>query len=325
MHYSHTLRAGLVLAALLGGCAKPDKEAAAPPCDCPDLPPFPGGIGPFIRDGDATYSFPSFNPRNPHEIAYEKADYRNNANSGLYTANLDTRQSRLIRAGIDAALQVRWGPTGWLAMTRDLQVWKVKANGDSLTQLTNTTYHYQPQWSPDGQRLVCLEDQSARSTLVFIDPNGRPLGQLGRIPASYCQSWSPDGTKLLVTYRGPSGDYGLGLHDLTTHQTTQLVNMQRPDGNVAHLTGAVWLPDSRNVVWTNDDGIFTFDTQTRQSTRLHAGCGTRLYEHPDVSADGRTIVVCRTDKDSKDGMVINWSANIWLMDIDGRNERKIVF
>ena len=330
MNYSRPLFVTLTLAALLGGCAKSKQDVVVPPCDCPSLtaPPANMVLGPYQTRSRRYYALPCFNPSNPREIAYAKSDADNPTEDGLYMANLDTRQQRPIYLHRGPTLQLHWSTTGWLALSMNDQVWKIKANGDSLTQLTTGGFHYLPQWSPDGQRLVCREPDSPGAPLIIIDKNGRWLTQLSGFPVNYCQGWSPDGTRLLITY-GPLANeqgYGVGVYDLATNQAQLIVDTQVPNNSSGMLTGAAWLPDSRNVVWAAGTGIYTTDTQTRETKQLHTGCDTRVYLNPDVSADGRTILVRRIDRKSLDeGKGVYQESNLWLMDIDGRNERKIVF
>ena len=326
MKYFYAISA-LALATLLAGCAHSKEEAVVPPCDCPALPVQANGVGPWYTGPALTYDLPCFNPNNQREIVYYKGETNNLTNYGLYTANLDTHQQHFIHLGNDFYMQVRWGSTGWLALSKNNQVWKMKANGDSLTQLTFGTPHYMPQWSPDGQRIVCREPDTRGAPLVIFDKNGRRLAQLNGFPVNYCESWSPDGTKLLIIYGPLANDqgYGVGVYDLATNHAELLVDTQVPNNSSGNLTGAVWLPDSRNVVWAAGTGIYTTDTQTRVTKQLHTGCDTRLYLRPDVSADGRTILVCRVDSKSLDnGQGVYVESNLWLMDIDGSNERKLV-
>ena len=326
MNYFLTLAAAVALATSLTACSESKEEAVVPPCDCPALPDPGIGLGPRITGADISYNYPCFNPRNPREIVYYWVERNNLTNYGLYTANLDTNQRRFIRLGNEFGLQVRWGSTGWLALSMGSQVWKLKANGDSLTQLTFGTPHYQPQWSPDGQRLVCHESDSPGGPLIIIDKNGRKLATLNGFPTQYCESWSPDGTRLLVRYGTYGQGYGLGVYDLATNHV-ELVAVTEVSGSTKGLLyGAAWLPDSRNVIWATGTGLYAADTQTRQTRQLHTGCDTRVYLNPDVTADGRSILVRRVDKKSTDnGQGVYVESNLWLMNIDGSNERKLVF
>ena len=327
MNYFLTLAAAVALATSLTACSKSKEEAVIPPCDCPELPTPPIGIGPRLTGPSLGYALPCFNPRNPREIVYYKADANFLTEHGLYVANLDTKQQRRIHAGSDYVLDVAWGPTGWLALSKGDQVWKLKANGDSLTQLTFGRPHYLPQWSPDGQRLVCREPDSPGAPLIIIDKNGRKLATLTGFPTQQCHGWSPDGTKLVVEY-GPYGQgYGVGVYEIASNRVDLVqVTDTNPNNSFGMLNGAAWLADSRNVIWSNGTGIYATDTRTHQTKKLHTGCTTRVYLNPDVSADGRTILVRRVDnRDVDNGQGIYTESNLWLMDINGSNERKLVF
>lgn len=80
-------------------------------------------------------------------------------------------------------------------------------------------------------------------------------------------------------------------------------------------------------MWCNDGGLYRTDLATRQTVTLHTACSSRLYLHPTVSADGRTLIVQRTDKRAEDGgKAIYVEATLWSMNPqDGSNERKLEF
>ena len=227
-------------------------------------------------------------------------------------------------------LQVRWSANGWLALSKDGQIWNVKANGDSLTQLTFSPGHYQPQWSPNGQTLVCAlsGDGAANQHLVLLDKNGTriPTPRL-ETRAGYAHGWLPNGTLLLLDVASDEGPQGLGTYNFRTGQVRFLVTHKpTPEGVGNSCYGAAWLPDSQSFVWCTGQGIYRTNASTGSTTQLRTGCRCRTYLHPSVSADGRQFIVERLDQRGvEDGTKIHTETALWLLDIDGRNERKVQF
>lgn len=222
---------------LLTAC---DKEAAAPPCDCPELKLEPNYQGFYPTRGPRmVYATPSFNPEKPREVAFLKFDSQDPAVAGLWKMNLDTRQQTRVRAGRDMYLQVRWGAGGWLALSKDDQIWKVKSSGDSLTRLTSGVAHYQPQWRPDGRQLVCWRDGStaAEQGLVFLSSKGGPTtAPLALERRGYAEAWSPDGQKLLMHY-GEGKLYGMGIYYPATGKA-ELIAGHDPSVRALSIGGA---------------------------------------------------------------------------------------
>ncbi|MEM6261886.1 MAG: hypothetical protein AAGI38_05220 [Bacteroidota bacterium] len=168
------------------------------------------------------YRFPCFNPADPYEIAYLREDREVTGDCPMALFVFSFHTGKTLQVSNNACYGLDWGSTGWLVYTGiDRKVWKVKANGDSLTQLSfGSGFHNYPIWSPDGSRIVYQHEREIR----LIDADGNfvkdaihwfwpfewlnddeimvgqsPLGGL----AAY--SWSSD--SLAVLYRGGSFRY----------------------------------------------------------------------------------------------------------------------
>ena len=247
--------------------------------------------------------------------------------TGLWTADLSTRQQQPVRLGRDMFLNVCWGTNGWLVINKGDQIWKIKPNGDSLTQLTFGVTHYNPQWSPDGQRLVCTANQY----LVLMDKDGKRLAAPGlETRAGYARGWSPDGNLLLLDCTSNDGQQpGLGIYDFRTGKTQFVVALRGTAASPAVSNGcfgASWLPDSQSFVWSSIAGIFRTNASNGSTVRLHSGCESRIYLNPSVAADGRQLIVQRIDKKGVEGGTkIYAEGNLWTMNLDGSNERKVEF
>ena len=88
----------------------------------------------YIHPEHYQYSFPSFNPNDPDEIAFRHWDTES-FKLELCTFNFCSGELKVIA---DNAIEdIDWGKSGWIVFEgTDLQIWKVKPNGEGLTRLT---------------------------------------------------------------------------------------------------------------------------------------------------------------------------------------------
>lgn len=109
-------------------------------------PPMETGWGYEYTFDTISYEHPCFNPNNSNEVAVFITDKNG---KGLYNCNISTKSKQLIYAseiwGVPS-----WSISNWLIFNRPGNtIWKIKSNGDSLTQVTSSV-GYDPHWSPDA-------------------------------------------------------------------------------------------------------------------------------------------------------------------------------
>ena len=327
----------LLATVLLGTCTKKPADNPGPsapvtpvvdPIDTPCQPlqlvehviPLPS------TSAKLGFNLPCANPTNAQELIYWRIDASTTpTQTGLYKVNLQTRQQQLVLQPPTLDAQLSWSTTGWLALSYGGQVYKVKTNGDSLTQASFGHYHDYPCWSPDGQRLVCRQTHSqrpARDGIVLLDKDGEVLPTAFPLPNRTPYGWSSDGQKLVLDF-GYDADYGLAVYDFATGQTTKVAASPIDVDAAGLIYSAAWVPNTQTVIWSTGRGIFSTDVATQQTTCLHSGCDSRLYLGLTVTADARHILTGRADsKAIQSGQAIYGEQNIWIMDLDGRNETK---
>ena len=164
-------------------------------------------------------------------------------NKGIYTVTTaGTDLTPLSTMG----LRPRWSPSGnELAFekfdsTSAGSIWIVSKDGTGLRSLapTDTASWRDPDWSPDGTRLVHIRQPSpAVGGAVFVmDTNGQNAQRLTTDNGYMDPAWSPDGQWIAYFY-SPSSIY-----------------IMRADGTDAHylVDGETpcWSPDSRRIVFT---------------------------------------------------------------------------
>jgi hypothetical protein len=80
-----------------------------------------------------------------------------NLNEELCVYNFCTNETRILTDVVFYGID--WSVKDWIIFTGDdLQLYKIKSTGDSLTQLTNTgTWNDKARWSPDGTKYVYFD------------------------------------------------------------------------------------------------------------------------------------------------------------------------
>jgi hypothetical protein len=102
---------------------------------------------------------PRFNPENPYEISFISEI---NSNNGLFVYNFCTNKTRFVVSSKIYYYNYNWGLNDWIYFTSyDQNIWKIKSNGDSLTQFTQSgQYNNNAKMSPDGKYIVYKEGQT---------------------------------------------------------------------------------------------------------------------------------------------------------------------
>lgn len=324
----------LLLGSMLLLSACQDREVAQP-CDCPDVGGPAKWSGLFedpVSGPDLSYHQPSYNPANGQQLVYRRssrADLDQRVQPaltvGLWTGSTVGGPQSPLRLGYDVLFDPNYGPGGWVAFQRGGQVWKAKANGDSLRQLTSRDFHHTVRWSPDGTRLVCHTDNDVPGgPIQILDRDGRLLRSLLIENTRSALAWSPNGNSLLLEYDPTRHDMSLATYDLLTNQLQAVVTIPHTENTYGDIYGAAWLPDGQSIVWCCALGIYKTELATRRTTRLHSGCLGRTYMNPAVAPNGRQIAVERTDKHvSAEGYSMRTETTIWTMDPDGSNEQQL--
>ncbi len=194
-----------------------------------------------------------------------------------------------------AGLSPVWSPQGdRLAFQRTAPggpvIWVAGVDGSGAMAIANG---YSPRWSPDGQRLAyTFRPEGADRPAVFTvraDGSGRQIfSSDGSAP-----QWSPDGQALaFVTQAGE-----IVAVVVASGQVTPLGSGQR----------YAWSPDGRDVAYVQAGRLLV-------ATVGGAAQGISAWDDVESlawSPDGKRLAVGRRNRE------------IWLMDRDGGNPRKL--
>jgi len=159
----------------------------------------------------------------------------------------------------------------------------------------------QPDFSPEGRRLVFVSERSGNRDLWLVNTDGQALEQLTDHPAAdYSPAWSPRGGEIVFVSER-SGRPELWALDLDSRALTPLHQASSRD------LGPRWSPRGEALAFLSDrDGpekLFLWDPATRQVRKLLAN--TLAEHHPVWAPQGEYLYftwnleghwqICRVD------------------------------
>jgi TolB protein len=145
------------------------------------------------------------------------------------------------------------------ALSLNRAIWIVDADGNSPRQVTSLTpgsaWDDEPQWSPDGTRLVFTRvDLKREADAVFVvNVDGSDLSQVTpwRLNAAGDPEWSPDG-KWIVLVTHPR-DGSENVHKVRP-DGTRLTNLTKQKAGGYHYLSSSFSPDGRLIVSARTPG-----------------------------------------------------------------------
>jgi len=260
---------------------------------------------PRYTDSEATWS------PDGKTIAYTHGglDYPDDP-AGIFLINVDGTNDRLFYEGASAGCSDFSPDNNWLVFSDYAQIYKIKLNGDSLTQLTFGGRNFFPDWSPEGKRIAFDRTTSYPETppessgILIMDVDGtnkKHLG-LGRFP-----DWSPSGFRLV--YIGLGNE--IYTADTNGNNQIQLTFLKDHDNRYP-----VFSPDGKKITFSSAYNsapvIYVMDSDGKNLKLLTPEGG----DEPAWSPDGEYIAYTYVHPDY---------GRIFIMDADGSNKRQLTF
>jgi Tol biopolymer transport system component len=221
---------------------------------------------------------------------------------GIWIVKPDGSEKHML---LRAAQSPAWAPDSrWLCVIDGGHIWKLKADGDSLTQLTYRGSHSDPSWSPCGQLIA-----SSVTICTPSDPCGLWLTQtIGKgsfwLLHGSSPNWAPDGESIL--YVGSLDDERGMLSYYLASTSSQMVY---PIGQ-AHVTSdPEYSHDGSRIAIGLDFHIWIMNSSGSGSEQLTS---VECYGSISWSPDGTQIAYAPGD-------------GLWIIDADGSDAHQITF
>ena len=262
------------------------------------------------------YTYPCFNPNNVEELAFIRTE-NETFKSNLCVLNLCDGQLNCFE--VNHLDNLDWGTNNWiLFIGRDLQVWKIKPDGTSLTMLTSNGENATPSWNGDGDKIAYSLTNTGEFIIIGSNGNVIEINESMQYRGTYDWSYS---NKLITPFEPGSAD-DIYYYDLD--QDT-LVKVDE-EGNGAYIHDGEWGQDER-LYWLVKFQLAYTDIKTKERTsifELPVAFNNRRYCNFTISPDNQYIVLSREDWKQIDDCSAEVVHSLYIMDIDGANERKIL-
>lgn len=253
---------------------------------------------------------PSWSP-DGHTIAFYRRDSTYET-TGIYLIDTNGTNERLLIG--DMSFSPDFSPDGnWITYANG-QIFKIKINGDSLTELTNAGNNRFPSWSSDGNWISYDSDFNDPNGTYFtwiIRADGSDARRIGRVVYA---DWYSNNIFLL----------GVGLFDefyrVNNYDTSKMKLTNLSQSNPYYF-------DNRYPKISPTDSKIIFSSQHKQAVNF------QIFE---VNIDGTNLIRLTTTQGyspawSPDGEMIIYcdpspgNGRLWIMNKDGTNKRQLTF
>lgn len=269
----------------------------------------------------------SFNPNNSNEFVagvIDNTDTGFNRETKLAVYNLSEKRFDFIHQAViwDSP---QWGSKNWIMFEGRGQLYKIKPNGDSLTQITSTNENYHACWSPEGDKIAYMSlfsnISSGNRYLAIADANGNLIDTTF---SGFSGAWGKNNLICSLKFGDLNHLLFYEYPSLKLKKEINALDFKAP--SAATIDDLDWIPNSNKVVWTCSEGIFVTDYDTEKTTLIKSGCETKAYTRISISPDGKKILsnVVHSEVNRKKKQIDVFS-KLYLMNIDGTGEEELIF
>lgn len=232
---------------------------------------------------------------------------------------------------------VAWSPDGTeLVYSMQGSLWRQRLGDRTARQLTDGPgYDYQPDWSPDGRRIVYASYRDDAIELRLLDAvTGTSTPLISNRAVNLEPRWSPDGRRVAFTSTAYEGRWHVFVADVGEEgraDTPVRLTDDRESGlpryyynTVDHFLSPTWSPDGRElIVVTNRGHIWGAGGFWRMPAAPGGGAReirdeeTTWKGRPDWSRDGKRVVYS--------SYVGRQWHQLWLMTSEGANPLQLTY
>jgi hypothetical protein len=275
-------------------------------------------VADFYYTSDEQYKHPCFNPNNSDEFIY----YYSNTSTHQYQLrkyNLESKENSLVLDDIRIIGKPAWGKNDWIIFNNHLvHIWKIKSNGDSLSPVSIVNHNQFINW-----------DSSNNIVFVFTEKGGVPHNVVSKdFYSGICDTiYIGDAGYLNVSNDNSiataNDHYNIEISSISNiNNWTNLTNIEHGSGLI--IIAICWHPNSNSIYYSRTlDGLYYIDINEKVETKFKETCSSKIYECITISPDGKRIVVERINSYYAEYGLFR-DSKIYIMDIDGCNERELV-
>ncbi len=278
---------------VLFGCKKDNSKITdnPPPIDetdslllnCEKLPATPQPFGwkdSTINENKNINAF-FFNPLNNYEIIYQVNGDIFGYNK-IFLHNINTKKNLFLFNNSNYSAQIN--NKGWIIFNSiDNNIFKIKVNGDSLTQLTFNNTSIDPKWDYSNTTIYFFKKATLTSPSLLTQINTKGQ-ELNSVPIEYANTAFAKKTSKLFYLKNYSNRITVFLKDIATNSETLIISSNKQSNAQQNDFFNLSIDNTdENMYWTNFDGIYKYSLSSSKIDTLYKNCGNSLFINPILS------------------------------------------
>lgn len=255
------------------------------------------------------YFNPSFNPNNPYQICYMRHKINSLERWELWSFDFIT--GKTIRLHPDIGSQIEWGGSNWILFSGiNNKLYKIKPDGDSLTQLTFSGIASDAHWNPSGDKIIYSHEGGGGNFCYIIDADGNRLESVNYI-GTFC--WASE-SEIIVN--GSEGIYSYNLQTKTRSLIDQI--FPPPPGNQGIIRRMRAM--NEDIYWLVIKRLLKSSPNSERDTVFNSEGSMSFHYGFDINP--KAIILERKEIIKKISFCkIAFTRRLYLLDTDGKNPR----
>lgn len=257
-----------------------------------------------------------FNPDNGNELIFTESSPAGSGHTILwkYQISSTTMTSILLESELEGMGTAIWGSNGWILVDgispEGLNIYKVLANGDSLTQLSYSGSNTHPHWSPSCASYGYSHQDGSQWMAVVVSTSTGVSDTLYQVPINENSCWYEEN---LVAH---ASNLGIITGDIATDQWTITGETPVPPESTEYDYYGM-TATGNNLVWTHKSGLYSTDLVTGAGNLLTSTCDSRYFSGLDYSPQTNKLLSIRRLRTPLDSVTLLVENELVLMNPDG--------
>ncbi|MCB0653276.1 MAG: hypothetical protein KDC85_18525 [Saprospiraceae bacterium] len=267
-----------------------------------------------------SYGVPYFNPNNSEEIIFFYANEESGTTEKLVKYNLISKEYYTIHEG-NIGIRPRWSKKGWIIFqlwnelgNDGYNIWKIKENGDSLTQLTTSGLCFFPEWNKEGDKFIYELGYTSPTKFIIADQNGDVIDTT-LVGVGGNGSWQHDSLVANGNFQGLFiGNPYSNFYDYDLIYSLEHISQS--------AGGAEWI-NEHEIIWSHVTGVYFTNISDSITHRILKTCNAKFYQLPTYSPQLNKVIFQRVERIITDGEKGDLYSELYMMNLDGTDEEKI--
>jgi len=192
----------------------------------------------------------------------------------------------------------------------NFEIWQLYNGGAVRSPLSSTFNDGNPQFSPDGLKVVFASGRSGHPAVWVANADGSGAIQLTHSRASGSPRWSPDGRSIVYDTRDENGRWGVNVIDAAGGQPVQIVRHPADDFAPGFSRDGTWVYFASNR--DKQTEIYRVPVSGGDPIRITDNGGAVAFE----SADGKSLYYLKEH--------LARGVPLFVRRLDGGPERKVI-